>query len=1444
MPGILGNQNTTQTQQPSSGSILGKKNQQPTLLNMPEEQGSMLDLLIDNTNVQQNKVTMPYENPQLSTGKAGVVKLNPTNENKMIPVGKAGIIKTQARNYDNADAIAVGTIQGIGKTALDTLNLINSYLQAPATLGVRGKEGGEEAAAEGKNQLLGVLKGYGQGLKDVVTGQNTIENTQFLEAGLPKQTEALKQKFPKTYNAASTIVNLFGVDDLTAVGLIGDIARVRKLGLPLQTTAELAKASEAGVKDAERVAKIMRENPDIVKAVDNLPQNELDILYVDPYGNVRKTPETDMLLEAPKTARTSVVSNNKTYGIKNVALEKAQTEYDNAIREVQNYYKDTYITSKELEKAGKGLGIDFEQLIKNIEDAQAPDISRIGERERLKATSGLKTLPDLANSTKPQIAPGKNIEAPYRITTSENAKIDRPYNAMLDSLVESAGRPASNGVQSSTGAPSLIDSMISGGTSKEVVKRSEIEKFIADTLDIPVAQGKFRQKALGIFKIKPEVIRLKQTKDLDTLFHEVGHFLDKKFKLASSQFDNELQALGQITSRASYTKDQIRDEGVAEFMRHYMVDPQQAQQKAPNFYRAFESIVSQDKNITDMIGTVQTAVKNYIAQAPETRILSNISVGGKTQKAPVTLGKLYAKTIDELDPLKRAVDEITGGAKIAASDNPYELAWLNRGWQGKAETFLKYGTIDENFNKIGKSFEEILKPITKNLDEFREYSVAKRAEELAKRGIETGLNADDVTATIAKFNNKGYDKVLKELVTYQDNVLNQLVNTGILDKDSVKAMRKLNENYIPFYRVIEGARGGTGKGLLAKNPVKSIKGSTRDVVDPLESIIKNTYVITQMAERNRVGKALVELAEKYDGAGKLLDKVPSKMIGQSFQLQDIKKALADAGADVENIDLEKVASIFRPAGYRGKDKVITVFRDGKPEYFEVFDEDLYRAMLALDKETSNTLVKLLSFPAKLLRAGATLTPEFALRNPVRDAFTAFVNSKYGFVPGVDTARGLFHAIKKDDLYYKWLSSGGANGALVSLDRDYLQGNLRKLLQTSMKDKTLNIIKNPVEVARAFSEFTEQATRLGEFAKGIKKEGMTAEGLRKAALASRDVSLDFARVGTATKPANQMIAFLNAQLQGMDKMVRIFKENPVKSTTKAVTGITLPSVLLYQLNKDDPRYQELPQWQKDLFWIIPTEKVLYRIPKPFELGILFGTLPERIMQWIDTNDPNAFEGLGERALDGFAPEFLPTAFKPIIEAIANYSFFTGRPIVSQSDQNIEPYAQYDAYTSDTAMLLGSLLNASPKKIDNTIKGFGGGLARYGTDILDSLLQTSGAVEKNVMPKEDFTTWPGIKGFTTRPYTGGSDSLDKFYNELGAMEKQYNTERRTNKDLEAPDKLKAYRKISTLLSDIRKAEKEITETDRLSAVQKREYLDKLNIAKIDIVRKIQGKDTIQE
>ncbi len=126
----------------------------------------------------------------------------------------------------------------------------------------------------------------------------------------------------------------------------------------------------------------------------------------------------------------------------------------------------------------------------------------------------------------------------------------------------------------------------------------------------------------------------------------------------------------------------------------------------------------------------------------------------------------------------------------------------------------------------------------------------------------------------------------------------------------------------------------------------------------------------------------------------------------------------------------------------------------------------------------------------------------------------------------------------------------------------------------------------------------------------------------------DLTIDFAKIGTKVQALNLITAFFNARLQGYARLAQAFKEKPANTTLKTFAYITAPSIVLWYLNHDDPRYQQLPQWQKDLFWIVITPEIgigdniveddndytIYRIPKPFEPGLLFGTLPERMLDW--------------------------------------------------------------------------------------------------------------------------------------------------------------------------------------------------------------------------------------
>lgn len=835
---------------------------------------------------------------------------------------------------------------------------------------------------------------------------------------------------------------------------------------------------------------------------------------------------------------------------------------------------------------------------------------------------------------------------------------------------------------------------------------------------------------------------------------------------------------------------------------------------------------------------------------PEDVVKSRISFEASKQPG-ISVGEkfdnFWTAIKDQFRPIQNAVFDIAGKEKpLPPEADPYILARLNQGWWGKADTFLNRGTFDYEKGAVEfthKGLKDILTPIRNDMQDFSAYLIARAVPARESLGKTTGITLETAKATLESLEKKypNFKEVASQVQGFQKKVLEYYRKAGFIDKETEALFNKLYESYVPFYReILEEATGPfAGRGLSnIPQAIKRAKGSERTIVDPLESIIKNTYAMINVAERNRVVKALTDLADKPN-AEKWIKKVPPDVrpVAQ-VSAKEMAQKIADAlGMTREEIGLadDKLVTIFRPTKTEGQ---IWVWKEGKKEYYDV-EPTLYKALQSLDSQSSGMLIKMLSFPAKLLRAGATLSPEFIARNPIRDAFTAMVYSKYGFIPGVDTMRGLFHTIGKTDTYYQWKASGAEHSMLVSLDREYLQGNLKDLMRSNI-GQLKNVVTRPLEMLRIFSELMETTTRVGEFAKGIKKEGLTPQGLTKAGFASREVTLDFARIGPQGKAINAIVAFFNAQVEGLDKMKRAFIENPARTTTLAVAGITLPSVLLWFANKDNERVQNLPQWQKDLFWIIDTGTVIIRIPKPFELGIIFGTAPERALDWVAKNDPTALAKIKDSIIRGATPGIVPTAAQPLVDIYANKSMFLDRPIVPRGKENLEPYLQTTPGTSETAKMLGTALNYSPAKIETLIQGYTGGLGRMGLEATDKALQLVGKTPEISEPSKTVADIPVIRAFVSRYptiNTEPSEDFYKLYNKAVTNMQTFKSLVRTGKIEEARryaqenlDGLTQYELLNTVNDTLKKHREAIHALEGskvLSSEEKRQNIDKLII-----------------
>lgn len=1154
--------------------------------------------------------------------------------------------------------------------------------------------------------------------------------------------------------------------------------------------------------------------------------------------------------ELPLKARETIINELKDV-VKNDASETRLTELENKVHSNTEILKDLNKATKpdipktELDAVKARLSESLDVPVESLNHEYMEMVRRDRAAELITDTQELKML----QAEPAEGGVSKYAQQPSRLL--DNATHEQVHNAvvkafdgneaMANRYLESKGVKPTEPLQYSAKGNETPHTEQSEGVERmgRAVSRREIIDSINNLFNQRIKTGRLGTKnAKGWYNPNSDVIRTGAYGDIPTMMHELGHYIDNHNGFSSiPKFDTEL--LGQVKKRFGTSYDNLdvagkRKEGYAEFFKDYVSDRAKAKQEFPEFYKHFKETIERDKALNGIVNKLSKLTHEWHKQSSADRIKGSISFE-RTSKAEriITDAKdgnikdmlnrvandVYTKTVDELNPLREMVEEIerVTGEKIPFEDNPLMQAWIARGWVGKVQEFLAKGRPEKGI----RAFEDIIKDIPqKEHKDFSAYLVALHDLDLHRNGqMATFTLKEDLAAVSQYEKNPTFKSAAKDIHRFQDYILAELVNNGILKPETYHLLRNKYPNYVPFFRDFsaESMDGffSSSKGFVnVANPIKRFKGSTRDIIDPLESIVKNTYQFYNAIERNHVGVTFAKLAKK-PGIGTIVEEVRGD----------------------------------RPA--KSTDNTFSVWVKGKKVVYETTPE-LAQTMKMMNKDTSNFITKILQYPASWLRAGSTVTAGFAITNALRDTISAGVFSKHGFLPVVDTFKGLAHFLKKDQLYWDYVKSGGAHAAMVSLDRDYLSGHLRELF--SRKSTLSKVAKNPMEVLRAISEATEVATRLGEFSNARKgytglysrltKTNLKPKSLGEASIASRDITIDFSRTGTHTKTANKVVAFFNATIQGGDKLVRAWRDDPKGMTIKSTLFITLPTIALWYLNKDNSAYQELPQWEKDTFFHIPAGDKFIKIPKPFELGLLYGTTFERMLQYFDDKSTGrngvGFKGLGDRAIDTLLPDVLPTALSPIWEWWSNYSKFRQRNIVPQSQEKLPDKLQYGSNTSMVARKIGDTLNVSPYKVDNTIMGYGGNLARLGLDITDAI---SGANEKR--PTKGVTELPEIRRFFAKPYQS-SDSVQRVYDDFKEQEKLHNELKLTGQRPEGYDP-KLYNKLKNAQNSfkaINKASKKIIDSETMSSDAKREKLDKLNIQKANVARGVYGLGIIKE
>jgi len=329
-------------------------------------------------------------------------------------------------------------------------------------------------------------------------------------------------------------------------------------------------------------------------------------------------------------------------------------------------------------------------------------------------------------------------------------------------------------------------------------------------------------------------------------------------------------------------------------------------------------------------------------------------------------------------------------------------------------------------------------------------------------------------------------------------------------------------------------------------------------------------------------------------------------------------------------------------------------------------------------------------------------------------------------------------------------------------------------------KTNTLMKQALDKAEAFAAASDMAQRRALFIQTLLETGGTQNpngsitGGNKVLAAHRAMDIiNWQKHGTSGKLRilSQVVPFMNAYIQGMDVLIGAMRGEAISGKAKkeaqylflqTAMKITALSALYAMLVSDDEEYQKLDDRTKIRSFIIPGTG--FKIPVSAEVALLTKAIPELGWQYI-TREGTASpmdatklrSELGVAVLDGLlGPNIMPQIARPTLEAITNYNFLTGSPLVGRGLENLETSRQFTENTSELAKFLGKSGIISPLKLDHLIKGYAGttaALTLYTTDAMANVFY------EDKLPTTPLHKIPSIGAFMYSP--NGKDQLNDYY-----------------------------------------------------------------------------------
>ena len=716
--------------------------------------------------------------------------------------------------------------------------------------------------------------------------------------------------------------------------------------------------------------------------------------------------------------------------------------------------------------------------------------------------------------------------------------------------------------------------------------------------------------------------------------------------------------------------------------------------------------------------------------------------------------------------------------------------------------------------------------LQRKADRQRSQNKNREAEQTEAKIVDLYPNMDGAAIRERQRENRELEKLFAtypelqsafdKFTQFKNGQIDSMVEAGVLSKEYAEDLKE-NAAYVPFNRLLDDADPNAvsgyevhTSGLMRIGEIKRLRGSPREVDNVLDNMAKLSMWMTQATVRNHAAKELAR------------------------GLREVEAESPGTAVKAEYKSEEQIPAEDRPHSVSWKE-------NGKLRFMVPVDPRDAYAWRGTESATVPMLRPFAAF-ANFLRKGITLSPDFILSQLQQDTFRvfAFGGLKNGARGGSRVVSNWWRI--RQDLRSGQFGDENLNQYGIVGQYDYMPEQARQTAEAEALGDEIGFGGKVIRFGERNAEASDLAQRKAVFDQTLADTNDETMAFWRAS-----EIINFNRRGTSQLASvlRQIIPFMNAYMQGMNVLGKSMVGRGLSQEEKkqalgvfwgAMMKLSVLSGLYALMNADDDEYVNQPPHIRTRFFLVPLGDDLppLKMAMPADLAFITKALPEAaVMQMMrdDIDSKKAAVELRDAFMTAVSgPNFTPQLVKPSLEAMVNYNFFTGAPIVGMGEQYKQIEDQYRESTSQLARLFSNV-GISPLVADHLIKGYLGTLGGNALVLTDIVYENATGEERT---KRELADLPISRVLFNR--TQGTGFKQDFYtlrDEVRAAVGSLNLARRRG-DVERVEEiaedsqrlLRVREQINRIENTIEKSNRRIRQiqNSNLSAEEKRNRIDR--------------------